>query len=97
MNLLSSGINRKIEPIRTVRNQVGRLIEIQKLSNKFLSLSLLFICGCDGMVDKTDLKSVGAIRAGSSPVTRTKITLKERIYHEKARVFGFKETTSKGG
>ena len=31
----------------------------------------IYICGCDGMVDRTDLKSVGEIRAGSSPVART--------------------------
>lgn len=43
MNLLPSGIIRKNDPMRKVRNRVGRQIEIQKLNDKFLSLSLYFL------------------------------------------------------
>ena len=42
MNLLLSGITRKGNLRRKVRNRVGTPIEIQRLSNKFLTLSFLF-------------------------------------------------------
>lgn len=48
------------------------------------------ICRCVGMVDNTVLKTVGVIRAGSSPVGGTKNNPTEGgKHHEKARVFGF--------
>ena len=43
-------------------------------------MALLFLCGCGGMADTSDLKSAEEIREGSNPFIRTIRSL-DHIYH----------------